>query len=336
MKKISLIFLVLLAVLSCKKNKFKVKTFLPNLYEFKIEPEIKNVVSETDNIVEKWGEINQNSIELGDLNIYRIMYENYLNEAYSILLYNFGDISKIYVYNRFYKASIDTIQVIEAYTSNTVFSAEAVQSQNNKTKGIAAIEYLLYNVNANDSILTSQNYRNYIQYQLKALSLEVSNIQVSWSVYQGNFESMVDEGVEGSYNVLVNRIIHVLEDLVIKKIGTPLVQVGYYNHSQLTFIKSSIQSAYTIFKGEGTEQFNSIYNHIRKKNKKIANQLNADWEILIEYGTNLEADYNYYFNSDQEKLRTYLDKIKGLIIKLKVDVPPLIGISLTFGELDGD
>lgn len=336
MKKNSIIIILIILSFGCKKNRFNVKDFLPNLYELKIEPEIESVESQTQLLVEKWEEMNNDNIKLFDIESFRSTYQLFLADAFGVLMYNFGEISKIYVYNRFYKANIDTADIWESYFDTTVFFSEGIQALNNKTKGTAAIEYLLNNSMANDSILNSSKYRDYMGWQLGALKLETTNIKFSWSVYQTNFETMTDEGVGGSYNILVNRMIHILEDIVVKKIGTPLINPEYYEQSRLTFIKSSIEEAFKVYMGEGEEMFNSIYNHTRKKDKKVANLVKDSFEELIIFGNNLQNDYAFYFESDQGALKIYLEKIKAVIIRFKLDVPPLIGISLTFGEIDGD
>ncbi|MFD1553969.1 hypothetical protein DNU06_13810 [Putridiphycobacter roseus] len=337
MKKTAL-FLAIISVglMACKKNKFTIKEFLPALYELKIAPELDEVNLSSKALLQNWRAINDNDITIAEIEVFQNTYQAYLDDAYAILLYNFGDISKIYVYNRFYKASIDTNEIWEVYQDNSLTLAEGIQSLNNKVKGLSAIEYLLNNTQANDSISQSARYRTFLEWQIEAISLEMANIEFSWSVYQSNFESMTDEGVEGSYNMIVNRIIHVLEDLVIKKIGTPVLEAPYYETSRLAFVKESIEMAYEVFIGEGTSDFNSIYNHIRKKDKKVANLVLDDFKALVEYGDALENDYAYYYQNNPEKLTEYVTKIKALMVRFKIDIPTLIGISLTFGDNDGD
>lgn len=336
MKKTTLAISIILLIFGCKKNRFDVKEFLPNLYELKIDPELENVENHSQDLVEQWQNINVSTISLSDIDDFRFKYEAFLAEAYEILLYNFGEMSKIYVYNRFYKANIDTVNIWASYFDNSIVFAEGIQSLNNKTKGTAAIEYLLNNSFSNDSLLYASKYRSFVLWQLEALTLEVTNIKLAWTVYQNDFETMTDEGVGGSYNLLVNRIIHVLEDIIVKKIGSPFISSEYFEKSRLTFIKTSIESAYKIYIGEGETSFNSIYNHTRKKDKKVANLVKESFEDLINYGDGLQHSYQFYYESDQAVLTTYLDKIKAVIVRFKLDVPPLIGISLTFGELDGD
>jgi hypothetical protein len=327
--------ILLCTITNCQKNKFKTKHFLPELYDFKIAPELSELESMVVNLNYDWATISTNS-SITDIEVFRTDYIDFLLEVEDVLFYNIGDINSTYLYGRFYKSDIDITKIWLAYNENSYFYIEEIQSMINSVKGVNTLEYLLFHSGAIDSVQTSTKYINFIDAHLQTVKNEIINTKTSWTVYQGNFIKMTDDGIEGSYNMVVNQIIHGLEDIIVKKIGEPLVNSDNFSETHLCLIKKSIEQYNSIFIGLGTKQFNSVYNHIRKKDKKLADTIKLDFENIIEQGNELTSTYTHYYNTNSENLITYRNNIETLMLKFKIQVISLIDVTLTIGDSDGD
>ena len=332
---IILIFLSLITCIACQKSKFKVKTFLPELYDFKIEPELTTLNSEITSLTTEFSDI---KTEITDLNIesFRDKYKPFLANVESVNFYNLGDISAIYVFSRFYKSKMDTTKLWSFYNSQPSFHQEDIAAQINSIKGITSIEYLLFNPQAKDSLLGSDKYVNFLHAQLQSAELELENIVFSWSVYKSNFVALNEKGIDGSYNIVVNRIVHGFEEIIKKTMSNPLINSDNFSRTRLSIIRASIQQKYDVYMGIGTQPFNSIYNHTRRKKKKLADEVKLDFENLILEGVELIDDYDTYFVQNPSKLVSYRTNIENLMLKFKIDVISALKLTATISDSDGD
>jgi predicted lipoprotein len=252
-----------------------------------------------------------------------------------------GDITSISVYNAAYKTSIDTSEIWINYNSVSSFTTDLVSTYGNKEKGIFTIEYLLFHASANDS-LSVPKYQNYISAQLNALLENFVLIKNSWTTYHTNFVSNTDEGVEGSYNIIINRIVHLLEDVVNKRISPSLSagnsegSVGYYSNTSWTNILVLVSQIQEIYLGKGTSDFNSIYNCVHKKNKKLADDLKSKLETIVKTGESMTESLAYYSSTGSVQLTSYKEKLTEILVLFKLDVVSELDIVLTFGDSDGD
>lgn len=320
---------------SCKKNRFKKKTFLPALYDYKIEPELLAVQDKMNEVVTEWENLST-SVNQTSIDEFKKVYKEFLVEFQSINFYNLGDISSTYVYNKMNKFSIDTAGVWDSYNSYNYFYPEHISALANNKKGVYVIEYLLFNPTANDSLLQSSRYVNFLDAHFTTASAVMDNIVLSWGVYEEEFTTMTDDGVEGSYNIVVNRINHTLEDVVYKRLMTPEESQDIYSNVELQCINKQVISAYEVFVGDGTESFNSVFNHLRKKNKKIAEEVKTEFEALVETANGLDNTFEYYLNNEPSVIEDYRAEVINIISRIEVDVIPEIGLTLTVGDNDGD
>lgn len=336
MKKIIVLTLVgTFLVLNCQKNKFKAKHFLPELYDYKIAPELEGTQSSITDLTTQWSTVST-STPITNIESFKSDYVDFLLDVENILFYNIGDISATYVYGRFYKADIDTTKIWNFYNSADYFYADDIQSLINSEKGVVTVEYLLFNPNASDSLNTSSKYINFIDAHLNAIKNEIETTKTSWSVYKTNFETMTETGINGSYNMVVNQIIHGLEEIIVKKMGNPLINTSNLSSSRLKLINQSISQRYHVYMGNGTEKFNSVYNHVRKKDKKLADEIKLNFENLIIEGDALVLNYTDYLDSNTIPLEKFRNNVESLMLKFKIDVISIIDITLTIGDSDGD
>jgi len=340
MKNYILLLLLTLLLISCGKNKFKRSDFLQDFYTQKIWPDLLDTESKIEQLKTVYATFKADP-SAAKLEDFRAGFKTTLTSFEKISFYNLGDISAISVYNAAYKTSIDTSVIWDHYAATNSFSADLVATYGNKQKGIYTLEYLLFFEDASDS-LSSSKYQSFIDAHLQTLHDNFLLIKNSWDTYETNFVSQEDEGVEGSYNIVINRIVHLLEDLIDKRINVPLdaadakMAVGYWSVSAWSNIKTQVSQLNAIYNGNGTESFNSVFNSVRKKNKKLAEEIQQKFETLIEMGNAMTADMQYYVTTGSSELVQYKERLKELLVLFKLDVVEELDIVLTFGDNDGD
>ena len=341
MKYVSL-FLMVLICFSCGKNKFKRSDFLQNFYTQKILSDLEDTENELFFLSEVVDGFNLNP-DADHLELIRTSFKTTLQQFEKIAFYNLGDISAISVYNAAYKTSIDSAEIWNNYDVSPSFTADLVSAYGNKEKGIYTIEYLLYFEHAADSV-GSAKYRSYLTAHVETLSENFDQIKTSWATYETNFVSKSDEGVEGSYNIVINRIIHLLEDLIDKRINMPLdasdvnLAVGHWSSSAWQSIKTQVEQLRAIYIGKGSfeEPFHSVYNSVHKKNRKLADEIKDQFDNLIEQGDAMTQEMDTYLTTETAALINYKEGLKNLLVLFKLDVVEELDIVLTFGDNDGD
>ena len=325
---------------ACKKNRFKKEDFLTELYDHKIAPEIQLALDYTSALQNAWITYSNNAT-VSNYEHVKSKYTFLADQMERISFYNLGDVSAIYVFSRFYKTTVDIDGLHEKYNSQETFTENNINGYVNTQKGVFALEYLLFSDTFKDSISTPK-FHNFVNAQLAYLKSTENEYYNSWGVYKKNFIENKGEGVSDSYNIVVNRMIHMFEDIINKRISDPIdnsdpsLGVGFYADQALRKIKVQVQQLNDVYLGIGKETFNSVFNNVRKKNKKLANEITEKFEETITYGNAMNNEISYYISSDMAAMNTYRSLIIELLSYFKTDVQKELDIIITFGDTDGD
>ncbi|MEZ4923604.1 MAG: imelysin family protein [Crocinitomicaceae bacterium] len=340
MGKYTFYILLILLLSSCAKNKFKRSTFLQELYDYKIAPELLEAETAFGSFENDWGTYISNTTST-NLTTAKVSFKEAITQMDRIQFYNLGEISETYIYNKFNKGSIDTLEMWNFYSSTSTITQNSVASLANPQKGVYAVEYLLYSSFTMDS-LTSLKYRNWISAYINDVNENLSTLRSSWGVYKKNFIENEDDGVEGSFNIICNRIIHALEDMIDKRLSPVLTSndktqgIGYRSESWLSGVKENVQQIYDVYIGNGIQKFNSVHVYLRKKNKKLAEEVLSDFESIISHQNSLTQSMDWYLQNDIAAIEDYKQSLQELLITFKLDVSNAMGIVVTFGDTDGD
>lgn len=322
------------------KNRFDKEDFLNDLYVQKTDPEIKTALNFTLNLQNEWEVYAANPIAENFTRV-KTEFVTLANHLEKINFYNLGDVGAVHVFNRFYKTTIDTTAIKSNYNATDDFNELIISNYINTQKGIFTLEYLLYGTTFQDSI-TEPKFINFVDAHLIALNSAILEFQNSWKVYEKNFIKNEESGVSDSYNIVLNRIIAVLEDLIIKRItpiideNNPSLGIGFLSNQTLEKIKIQVKQINDVYRGVGTENFNSIYNNLRKKNKKLADKVSAKFDEIITFGGTMTEEMAYYIENDQATLLSYKSKLIDLLAYFKGDVQAELEYVITFGDTDGD
>lgn len=325
---------------SCKKNRFKKTTFLEEFYTLKIAPDIETTIQQFDELKLNWLTYTS-TIDAANLSNVKQSFTHLLDELEKVNFYNLGDVGATYVFNRAYKTKIDSVAILTKYNTQPSFDASVIAGYTNAERGIFTLEYLLFSPSKQDS-LSSSKFINFIGAQLDFMEIALDDFKSSWQIYYTNFIASVEDDVSDSYNIVVNRIIVVLEDLIEKRITLPIdnenakLGVGHYSNRSFQNIKTQIVQLRAIYLGEGTTKFNSIYTSIRKSYKELANRVTEKFDEIILLGNEMTGELDDYIYSDLPSLNNYKTHLVELLTLFKIDVQQELDIVITFNGSDGD
>lgn len=325
---------------ACKKNRFKKEVFLDELYQYKTSPEINKAIELTTDFQNQW-DLYSTDKTTSNYEAVKTQFHLVSDQMEAINFYNLGDVGAIYIFSRFYKTTVDTTGVMEAYNSQESFNSIDIANYTNTKKGLFTLEYLLFSNSFQDS-LTDSKFISFVTSQISDFKSSLIEFQNSWNIYQDNFIKSNGTGVSDSYNIVINKMIHVLEDLINKRIALPMqsndpsIGVGYYSDRTFKNIKKQVEQLNAVYIGIGTNAFNSVYNNVRKKNKKLADKVSTKFEEIIDLNSVMTKEMAYYISEDPVALNTYNDKLIELLGLFKVDIQEELDIIITFGDTDGD
>ncbi|UKN02194.1 hypothetical protein K6119_01510 [Paracrocinitomix mangrovi] len=336
-----LVFLIfLIGFSSCKKSRFKRSDFLQEFYDYKVKPDLLNLNSQVFDLQNKWLDYLNNQSN-SNFDLFKDQFDLTFAAIDNATFYNLGDISQTYIYNKFNKSGIDTVNAWGFYADNTVVTTSAVASLPNNQKGFYFIEYLVFSDFSQDS-LSSLKYQSWISSCIEDLSNNVGDLEFSWSIYEKNFTSNTDDGVSGSFNVVCNRIIHSLEDLIDKRLNPVLEAmdtdqiIGGNSGNGLKSVKRLFFQLEAVYLGNGDQQFNAIHNYLKKKDKKLADSVTERFSDISSDLNSMNNEMEWYLLNDVAALESLKQKLTDLLVVFKLDVTNAMGVILTFGDTDGD
>jgi len=264
-------------------------------------------------------------------------------------LFDIGIINTSFIHYRIHRWPIDTDKIESYIDGINPINISFIENKGSSTKGIAAIEYILFNYNKT-SILTDQRKIDY----LKALATNLHNNTIElhslWKTYENSFKETVENGISGSQNRLLNAIVSSIEETIQTKIGKALGSKNggnidtheleaYRSEYSLELMQSTLLSIKNCFTGDfGTNTrkigFNSYI--IAFENETLITEINA---AILNCETQLEAinqSLEATIINDTNQVALLKESFKELLYLIKIDVSSFIGSTLTFNDNDGD
>lgn len=231
------------------------------------------------------------------------------------------------------------------------------------TKGISALEYLIFNAKKSNANLINwfsepsigKRRKNYLYYASKNL-LSKSKVLIDFwdGTNQYAFELIENKGsgVDESLNRIMNGVITQVEAVTIKEIGIPLAKSGggvnpekfpYYRSNQsLSYMEGILEVIKKVLEGNGDQLgINKLLDEKGAKynGKKLSEAISEQIIDIENNMTNIRSTFSSVENAlDQNRTKVELlyEDWKGLLALLKIDVTNSLSITLTASENDGD
>ena len=274
-----------------------------------------------------------------------------------IELYNIGAISK-----KFLHFQIGEWPTNEAFIAKFVIEATTIDeayiiSKGASSKGVSALEFLLFNKETNEAVLESfisdDNHENRLKYLVSVsenLKTEAILLAQDWTEYKDEFVSNLDNGVTGSQNMVINEMVASLEEILIYKLGKPLggknngvIDLEKLEASKsgmsLVIIKENLMVLERCFLGEFTgvkEAIGFDDSLVLMNAENIVEVVKNNLKICYQKIDVINGTLKEELQNNPEVVIDLREAIKDLLVVVKVDMANTLGFTITFNDNDGD
>lgn len=272
-------------------------------------------------------------------------------------LYDLGAIANSFIAFEINRWPTDTAKIEENISGTELLDEAFIASRGSSSKGISAIEYLIFFPMDNTEILTaftsSENALRRMDY-LIALSENLisksKQLQELWEANSGTFVGTLENGISGSQNQVINAMVTLIEESIISKLGNPLgdsnggtLDPERFEAYRSKFSKEIIQQHLTAlqqcYHGDfaptpfrvGFDDFldliqsDSLAAKISDQFKECQARLNA-----------IEGSLEEELVSNPQAVDDLKNAFRDLLVLVKVDMANVLGSTITFNDNDGD
>lgn len=356
--KVLFIFVVLLFSISCdeKKNSndndnFNTSKMLEDYSDDYIIPNISKLQTNLNDLKNKFTEIqdNSNTQEISDLKeIFILSFKSWQKIAFL----NFGPSESNSLSSLFnkYPTNIDKIKLNIENSNYNLLSAG-----NTDAIAFPALDYLLFaDLTSTNLNFDNESYKKYLTDNIDLMLDRTNRTLNEWqTTYKVEFTTNNGKSIGSSLSFIVNFFNSYWEkDLRDGKLGIPIgirsngqiltdkIEAKYSNIS-LDLLMISIESYiefYTNFENESTL---SIYDYLEnRKNKygdgKLHTTIHNNFKNILTRVKSLSGSLETNITNNKDELISIYQDIQKQILYLKVDMPAILGVSITYQDNDGD
>lgn len=268
-------------------------------------------------------------------------------------LYNMGDIEDSFIHTRIDTWATNDDNIEGFIAGSDPINIAFINSVGSSSKGIAALEYLLFNTDVSTTLTDFQNDSRRVDYAV-ALSEDLKNlgeeIKALWIGYGPNFINAVDSNLEGGQNQTINSMVTLVEEIIISKLGRALGDTNggtldeeefeaFRSDISLQMIKTNLEEVQKTFTGnfkEGTRNIGFDDYIANLEGNDLRDRINASFEIVNAQLDTFNQGLNETLQSNPEKITALQNACNDLLIILRVDMASFIGSTITFNDNDGD
>lgn len=272
-------------------------------------------------------------------------------------LYDLGAVGDSFISFEINRWPSDTAKIDANMAGSDLISEPYIASLGSSSKGISAIEYLIFSENGNDTLLNSfinagQAARKleYLVALCENLKAKSENLKTLWEANREPFTGALENGISGSQNQVINAMVALTEEIIISKLGAALGDSngGIIDPERLeahrsNFSKDILQQHLTALKMCYTGDFASTPFRVgfddflvligsEAFSDKIIGQFAVCQQKLDAVNGPLENE----IISNPQGLATLKDSFRDLLVLIKVDMANVLGSTITFNDNDGD
>lgn len=237
-----------------------------------------------------------------------------------------------------------------------LITEDLVKNSGSTTKGLPVLEYLLFKAEDSVNVLEQFNdgpradqYKNYLIALCKNLLTEAQNLKTEFTKIREGFVSNTEDGINGSVNNLANLQVGLIEEVLRLKLNKPLgaenegtaqpqkVESPYANIS-LDAIKADLEGIQASFiADDNMDNLYSLLDEFHTGNQeRLSTVIATAFEDCFNEIDKLNNPLQEIVVSNPSSLSNLNDAITRLGIAIKVDMANQLGLTIVFGDADGD
>jgi len=353
MKKLFFLFFSTIVLLtSCSKENSdatsSIDLFHEEYYNVNILPALNNFKAEIEKQVTLTEAFQTNTTQEN----FNLLQQQWLNSAISYSktrVYNVVDIKSLYFDIIIYNFPANPTLIEGNIADKTTFDTDYISNSSTVSKGLAGIEYLLYDSNNDNlSLLQDDSYRvDYLlaisKETLRQINLLIDFWEDGYKTTFSNYKSL--SCIENARCLAFNQLINIIDIIRVTKIGKPAglesssninleILEAYRSKSSLKLIKSSleeVQNAYTT----STVNFANIVDDIANS-QEISSEIDNSFTAVFN---NIDAiDSNLYtaISNGDESVTTLYTSLFTLLQYFSVDAASTLSVNVLPTDNDGD
>ncbi|WP_306640767.1 imelysin family protein [Sanyastnella coralliicola] len=268
-----------------------------------------------------------------------------------------GDIADTFIHNKLYTWPANEQFIKKNLAANETFGEDFAEGIGSNSKGLGAIEYLLFG----DGTTPAEEHVQALMDDPKRASMAFSlaqnvqersaQLEARWKEEAQAFIDNPRTGVSGSLNQLVNMLIRATENLKIQQLQRPLgltkgdgpdptAAQAFRSGASLQSIQQTVATIKHWYFGNDNEYSldellldpASLTPADEQTHQKVQSAIAAAESAVKEVDGSLEAALFH----DQDDVLTLHDKVAELYVILSVDLASALGVQVTMGDNDGD
>ncbi|MEW7277465.1 imelysin family protein [Aquimarina sp. 2201CG1-2-11] len=272
-------------------------------------------------------------------------------------LYDLGAIANSFISFEINRWPTDIIRIEQNIRGTEDLIEEFIASIGSSSKGISAIEYLIFSLDSNTEVLTKfttdenaagrKKYLLALSENLYTKSLTLKNL---WETNEENFINALENGISGSQNQLVNAMVALIEEIMKSKLGAPLGDTNggtvdpkqleaYYGAFSKEIIQQHLKTLQNCFTGDfgqaGTQVgFDDLL--IFRDHKNVADKIVMQFSVCQDKLDAISGKLRDDIVTKEEEVMALKNSFRDLLVLLKVDMASILGTTITFNDSDGD
>lgn len=362
MKKIHYIIIVIMSsvaciVLSCQNNGttttdeytntyFK-REQLKNIYDNEIIPLHQEFSTETQILLNNSLGFS-NDINAENLVLLKQQWKIATSVWKKCELYDIGAIKNSFIHYTINSWPVNASFIENSIATTTTINENYISSIGFSSRGIVAIEYLLFN---SDEATTISNFQNsaarldYLNACIAVLHTNADTILNQWTINHNEFVTNIQEGISGSQNEIINNMVSLLEEIIMSKLNNAINQnnsselEAFRSDYSLELIKNNITAIHRCYTGD----FRFTPNRIGFKkyltelgNTELVTKIDEQFNTIISKIDAMNPSLNTNINNNLETVNELKSDIETLLFLVKIEMSQAIGSTITFNSNDGD
>lgn len=329
---------------------------LTNVYTNGIAVLNRQFIEETSSLNQVANTFSQ-SLSIANFETVQTQWKEVLTVWKNMELYNVGDIENSFIHFEINRWPSNTQNIEGLIEGETTINETFITGNGSSTKGISAIEYLLFSQSTNTETLvtftTASNAQRRVTYLValtENLMTKAIELEQQWVAYENNFTSLLQNGLSGSQNQLANAMVTLSEQMVIRKLGNALGEANggtievselenFRSKSSLLSLKENLNALSNCYTGDfrnniikwGFNDYLDLVGAVVLSDNIEASFANCSQKINAISGSLEDA-----MISNPDKVRDLQEALNELEVLIKVDMSNAIGATVTVNSNDGD
>lgn len=337
---------------SLTNTEFHKKAQLTNIYDNEISPLSSNFTEQTLllQIALQEYETSPNS---ENLSVAQEQWKSVQLVWKQLELYDLGGVADSFISFEINRWPTDTDRIEENINGTEVLNEDFIASKGSSSKGIAALEYLLF-ATSDTSLNTSAIYQtrkfDYMIAVAQNLNTKAIQLNALWETNEVVFIGALENGISGSQNQVINAMVTLIEEIIISKLGSPLGDnnggtidperfEAHYSEFSKEIIQQHLTALNSTYEGDFAQTsfrvgFDDFLDLIGSEefSIKISNQFTECQKQLDAINGTLENE----IVTNPDNVTALKDSLRDLLVLIKVDMANVLGSTITFNDNDGD